>query len=107
MTNSISSETNGRNFGVYEVVEATVDITSLDSAGTEPWDPNSNLSDVSDYDWVVVLETENDFHVEFDHSNDQFLVTQYDYDATSDGQRINAADNTDVGTVDILVFGRR
>lgn len=107
MTNSLSSETNSKNFGVFEVVEATVDITSLANAGNEPWDPNSNLSDVDDYDWVIVLETENDYHVEFDHTNDQFTVTYYDYDATTDGQRINVPSSTDVGTVDILVIGRR
>lgn len=108
MTNSVTSQTNGKNFGVFEVVEATVDITSLGAAGTESFDPNSSLSDVDDYEWVAVIDQEEyGYSITFDHTNDAFEVRYADYDAAADGVLIAVPSTTDVGTVTVLVFGRR
>jgi|APHM01.1.fsa_nt_gi hypothetical protein len=101
MTFSVTDESAAENMGSQYKVRATVDITSLDSAGTEPFDPNEDLSDVDDYEEVVVVDQETySRRVVFDHGNDQFHVVDI-----SDGT--DTANNTDVGTVDILVLGRR
>lgn len=108
MTNSLNSETLSTNLGVEEVVEAEVDITSLGAAGTESWNPNTELSDVDDYQWVVVIDQENyGYQIVFDHTNDAFEVRYADYDATADGTLIDVPSTTDVGTVTVLVFKRR
>lgn len=108
MTNSLSSQTSGQNFGVFEVVDATVDVTSLDSAGTEPWNPNDQLDDVDDYEWVVIYDQEDYTKFwSYDHSNDQFIVKEVNDTGDGTGGVQDVANNTDVGTVDVLVFKRR
>lgn len=108
MTNSLSSSTVPRNFGVYRVSEAQVDITSLDSAGTEPWDPDSQVPGVDGYDWVVVIDQEDYAKfIHYDHSNDQFIVKEVNDTGDGTGGVQDVANNTDVGTVTVLVLSRR
>jgi hypothetical protein len=73
------------NAGSLDAAYHVVDITALDSAGTEQYDPGSELGLESPGRFGVdVRAMENDsYRVVYDHINDELSVT-------------NAADNTDV-----------
>jgi len=108
MTNSLSEETIPRNAGVYQFVEAKVDITSLDSAGTEPWNPNDQLDHVNDYDRVIVVDQEDQAKIiRYDEDNDQFVVKTVNDTGDGSGGVADVSNNTDVGTVTVEIRFRR
>lgn len=90
MTYTITN-TERENHGSVSAVYATVDITSLDGAGAEPFDASAALGidGAADYG-IAVRGLENDaYRVVYDHINGNLAVT-------------NAADGTDVvGTTDV------
>jgi hypothetical protein len=99
MTYSITN-TERENAGSTDAVFATVDITSLDSAGAEPFDPAAALGvdGASEYG-VGVRGLENpQYRVVYDHLNGQFDVTN-----VSDGADVTSG--TDVGEVVIEARG--
>lgn len=99
MTYTITN-TERENLGSVDAVYATVDITSLDSAGTEPFDADAalGLSDAGKYG-IGVRGVENDgYLVRYDHLNGEFHVQNI-------GDETDVANNTDVGEVVIEVIG--
>lgn len=85
------------NAGDHRYVIAEVDITSLDSAGTEPYDPSAKFNLEGAYGAVVDQE-DYTHHVFYDHDNTQIIAKD-----VADGTDL--ADNTDVGTVTIRFVG--
>jgi hypothetical protein len=99
MTHSTIS-TEEENAGSLDVVYHTIDITSLDSAGTEQYDPESetNLSG-ADVRGVSVRGTETNTHlVRWDHTTEEFHVQD-----VADGT--DTANNTNVGEVVLEIVG--
>lgn len=99
MTYSVTN-VEDENAGSTDAVFATVDITSLDSAGFEPFDPSAALGvDGADRYGVGVRGLENpQYRVAYDHVNGQLDVTN-----VSDGTDVAAG--TDVGEVVIEARG--
>ena len=100
MTYSITDK-EVENGGSVTRIFATVDITSLDSAGFEPFDPAAqfNLDDPNHYG-VSVRGLENpQYRVAYDHINAQLDVIN-----VSDGADVTST--TDVGEVVVEVVGR-
>jgi hypothetical protein len=99
MTYSITNrevENNGSVTAVY----ATVDITSLDSAGFEPFDPSAALGvdGAADYGVSVVGSESNAYLVRWDHVNERLSVVD-----VADGT--DTASATDVGEVIVKAEG--
>jgi len=89
------------NHGSVDAAYVTVDITSLDSAGFEPFDPGTvvGLEDPAEYG-VAVRGLENpQYRVAWDHLNGRLDVTN-----VSDGADVTSG--TDVGEVLLEVVGR-
>lgn len=87
--------------GEYRVVIVDVNVTSLDSAGTEPWNPNDELSQFDDYTAVTVSGTEDtDNIVRYDHINENIVAHDPSDDAALDN-------NNDLGEVRLRVEGSR
>jgi len=86
------------NRGSVDSVTATVDITSLDSAGFEPFDPSAALGieDVSDYGARVCGQENTAYLIRWDTANGRISVVN-----VSDGTDVAGA--TDVGEV-VLEF---
>lgn len=86
--------------GNYQVVFATVDITSLANANNEPWDPTANTS-LDDYTSVAVggIENPQTHVVQWDSDGEAFHVENYGGTDPTAG--------TDVGEVTVRVEGRR
>lgn len=85
--------------GSYESVFATLDITSLDGANTEPFDPDAALNvDPLGID-VIGVENGDLYDVEWDHLAETFVVQN------NDGTDPTAG--TDVGEVRIRVDGNK
>lgn len=84
--------------GSFDSVFATIDITSLDSANYEPFDPTSdfNLRDVLGVS-VIGLEEPENYIVQYDHLQQRLYVEGYGgTDPTA---------TTDVGEVVVRIDG--
>lgn len=100
MTYSITN-TERENRGSLDAVHATVDITSLDSAGFEPFDPSAvtGIDGSADRFGVSVRGQENTgYLVRWDTANARISVVN-----VSDGTDVAAG--TDVGEVVLEVVG--
>ena len=88
------------NAGSLNVVYHTIDITSLDSAGTEQYDAASETGlSGANVQGVGVRGTETNTHlVRWDHTAEEFHVQD-----VADGT--DTANNTDVGEVVLAVVG--
>lgn len=88
------------NRGSTDAVFHTIDITSLDAAGVENYDPETetNLSGADRYGVTVRGQEDPTVRVAWDHVNAQLDVIN-----VSDG--LDVADNTDVGEVILEVVG--
>jgi hypothetical protein len=106
MTHS-TINTERENAGSVDVALHTIDITSLDSAGAETFDPDAEvgLSDASEYGVAVRGQENPGYQIVWDHINEQLAVKYADYDAASDGVLIDVPNNTDVGEVVLEITG--
>ena len=105
MTNTTSVE-EFYSIGARYQAEVTIEITSLESAGTEPWDPDDELAELDAVDSVVVASNDDKEHrITYDHGNQQFDVVETGSGDTTAGA--DGDDNADVGEVKLLVIGRR
>jgi hypothetical protein len=97
MTYSITN-VEQENRGSADSVVATVDITSLDSAGFEPFDPSAALGidDVADYGARVCGQENTAYLIRWDTANSRISVVN-----VSDGTDVTST--TDVGEV-VLEF---
>ena len=83
--------------GSFVSVFATVDITSLDGANTEPFDPDAVFNVDPLGVTVIGVENGDSYDVEYDHLSTEFVVLN------NDGTDPTAG--TDVGEVRIRVDG--
>lgn len=99
MTHS-TVNTERENSGSVDTVYHTIDITSLDAAGTENYDPDAELglSDAAEYGVAVVGQEDESLHIVWDHVAEEIAVLN-----VSDGTDV--ADTTDVGEVVLEVTG--
>jgi len=106
MTHS-TINTEAENTGSLNSVLHTIDITSLDAAGAETYDPAAEVGlDGQDRFGVSVRGQENPgYQIVWDHINGQLAVKYADYDAASDGVLIDVPSATDVGEVVLEVVG--
>lgn len=90
--------------GDHRVVVADVDITSLDAAGSESFDPDAEFN-LAPCHGASVLQQENPgYRVAATQAND--LAAKYaNYDAAADGQLIDVPSGTDVGVVRLRFEG--
>lgn len=100
MTHTITTEER-ESGGSYASVFATVDITSLDNAASEDFDPDAEL-DLRTVEGVSVLGLENagSYQVAYDHVAGNSLAV-----LSADGT--DPTSGTDVGEVRIRVDGNR
>lgn len=104
MTFSETVQVEGNN-GDHRYVIAEVDITSLDSAGTEPYDASSRFS-LRDVHGAEVLDQEDyalTFH--YDVANTNIIVKEVNDTGDGTGGVQDVANNTDVGTVTLKFEG--
>lgn len=106
MTHS-TINTERENSGSVDAVLHTIDITSLDAAGAETYDPGTEvgLEDAGEYGVSVRGQENPGYHVVWDHVNESLAVKYADYDAASDGVLIDVPSATDVGEVVLEVVG--
>jgi hypothetical protein len=99
MTHS-TTNTEHENAGSLDVVYHTIDITSLDSAGTEQYNPESEVGiSGAALRGIDVRGAETNTHlVRWDHTAEEFYVQD-----VADGT--DTANNTDVGEVVLEVVG--
>lgn len=99
MTHS-TINTERENAGSVDVVYHTIDITSLDSAGVENYDPDAELglSDAAEYGVAVRGREDPTIQVAWDHVNEQL-------DVVNVSDAADVANNTDVGEVVLEVTG--
>ena len=92
--------TERENHGSVDAVYHTIDITELDAAGVENYDPEAELglSDSAEYGVSVRGAEDPTIQVAWDHINEQLDVINVS-DAT------DVADMTDVGEVILEVVG--
>jgi hypothetical protein len=92
--------TERENAGSVSVVYHVIDITSLDSGGTEQYDAEAEvgLSDAGRFGLDVRAKEDPTVAVSYDHLNDELNVVN-----VADGT--NVANNTDVGEVMLEVVG--
>lgn len=93
--------TEQENAGSKDVVYHTINITSLDGAGTEPYDPAAavGISDASIYGVSVRGQETASLAIGYDHINGNLTVNEL-----SDGTATTAG--TDVGEVLLEVVGQ-
>jgi hypothetical protein len=96
MTHS-TVDTQPENSGSFDSVYHTIDITSLDNAGAEAYDPDSELG-LSPHGVSVNGQEADDLFIRWDHVDDSLTVTD-----ASDGTTVAAG--TDVGEVVLKVDG--
>lgn len=93
------------NGGDHRYVVVEINITSLDSAGTEPFDPSSRYG-LGGVHGAEVLDQEDytkTFH--FDAANSEIVVKEVTDTGDGSGGVTDVANNTDVGTVTLLFRG--
>jgi len=92
--------TERENQGSTDVVYHVIDITSLDSAGTEQYDPGDELGLESPGRFGIDVRAQENsgYLIRYDHINDALTVVN-----VSDGTDV--ADATDVGEVMLEVVG--
>jgi len=104
MTESTTVLQEGNN-GDHRYVIAEVDITSLDSAGTEPYDPSSKFN-LSGVEGAEVLDQEDYTKIiHFDADNTDIIVKEVNDTGDGSGGVADVANNTDVGTVTLKFEG--
>jgi hypothetical protein len=106
MTKSVTVEQRGI-AGDHRYVVAEVDITSLDSAGTEPLDPSSEFQ-LEDVHGAAVLDQEDYtklFHFNADAATPAIIVKEVNDTGDGTGGVQDVANNTDVGTVTLKFEG--
>lgn len=106
MTKTVTTQEQGNN-GDHRYVVAEVDITSLDSAGTEPLDPASqwNLSEVHGADVLDQEDYTKTFHFNADAATPAIIVKEVNDTGDGTGGVADTANNTDVGTVTLKFEG--
>lgn len=106
MTHS-TVDTSPESGGSTDVVFHTIDITSLDNAGAETYDPDAEVGVAVDATGgISVVGQENGgYHVTWDHVNGQLAVKYSDNDQAGDGVLIDVPSTTDVGEVRLKVEG--
>jgi len=99
MTHS-TTDTEHENAGSRDVVYHTIDVTSLDAAGTEQYDPDAEvgLTGAGRYGVSVRGQESSDYAVTWDHINEALSVVN-----VADGTGV--ANNTDIGEVVLEVVG--
>lgn len=99
MTHSTTS-LERESFGSLKAFIHVIDITSLDSAGQEDYDPSTELNVNLGTDYAVLVAGKEDqtTGISWDHLNDHLDVIDL-ADST------NIANNTDVGEVKLVVVG--
>jgi len=99
MTYSVTN-TERENHGSVDAVFATLDVTSLDSAGTEPVDTDAafGLADAGEYGVAVRGLEDDSYRVTWDHINEALSVTN-----AADGTDVTSG--TDIGEVVVSVVG--
>jgi len=104
MTKSVTVQEEGNN-GDHRYVVAEVDITSLDSAGSEPLDPASQFG-LRDVHGAAVLDQEDYTKiVHFNASSPKIVVKEVNDTGDGSGGVVDTANNTDVGTVTLKFEG--
>jgi hypothetical protein len=100
MTYSVVN-TERENHGSVDVAYVTIDITSLENAGNEPFDPGAvtGLDDAAEYGVAVRGAEDPTVQVAWDHVNEQLDVINVS-DAT------DVTSTTDVGEVILKVEGK-
>jgi len=98
MSNSTTKLEEG-NAGDHVYVIAEIDITSLDSAGTEPFDPRARFGLRSVYGADVLDQEDHTKTFHFDADNDDIIVKEVNDTGDGTGGVADVANNTDVGTV--------
>lgn len=95
------------NAGSVDRVVQTIDITSLDAAGAETYDPGAEvgLENADEYGVTVRGQENPGYQIVWDHINSELAVKYADYDAASDGVLIDVPSATDVGEVVLDVIG--
>jgi len=88
------------NHGSVEAVYHRVNVTSLDAAGVENYDPGTatGLEDAAEYGVSVVGQEDESLHIVWDHLAAELAVLN-----VSDGSDV--ANNTDIGEVLLKVEG--
>jgi len=85
----------------------TIDITSLDSAGTESIDLDNETGVEPQHHGVdVVGQANGGYHITWDHTTGTLSVKYADYDAAADGVLIDVPSGTAVGEVRLRVEGK-
>lgn len=84
--------------GAGRMANLTVDITALDGAASEPWDPSA-YCDISRPESVIVSSVPKGYVVSYDTDAGEFVVT----DADTGGDTV--ADEA-VGEIEVEVKGR-
>jgi len=99
MTHSTTS-LSPQNFGSRAAYLHVIDITSLDAAGQENYDPSSEVNVELGDDYAVIVADQEDPSRRFswDHTSDHLDVKDL-----SDGT--DTANNTDVGEVKLVIVG--
>lgn len=99
MTYSITN-TERENRGSSDAAYVTVDITSLDSAGFEPFDPSAvaGLEGVNDFGVAVRGQENTGYLIRWDNANNRISVVN-----VSDGTDVTSG--TDVGEVILELLG--
>jgi len=99
MTHSTTSLV-AENFGSRSASLHVIDITALDSAGQEDYDPSTEVNVGLGDDYAVIVAGQEDASRRFswDHTSDHLDVKDL-----SDGT--DTANNTDVGEVKLVVVG--
>lgn len=93
--------------GDHRYVVTEVDITSLDSAGTEPYDAESR-HDFRSVEGATVLDQEDYtkfIHYDADASTAAIIVKEVNDTGDGSGGVADTANNTDVGTVTLKFEG--
>lgn len=104
---TINTETHEHvgNEGDHSYAVVQLDITSLDSAGTEPYDAAATFNWTEAWGATVLDQENHGYKFGYDPDNGNVIVKYADYDAGSDGALIDVANNTDVGTVTLKFQG--
>jgi hypothetical protein len=90
--------------GSFYSVFHTIDITSLDQAGAEPYDPGGKFG-VTPYGVEVIGQQDETLDIVWDHVDSQLKVTEINDTGDGTGGRVDVAAGTAVGEVVLRVDG--